>query len=152
MSYKTKTLSPFRTFSNDSTIHTYSTGTQLDDVILTDVATMYSSVKYKGFSCRPYSQDRGVFAHASQSWTQGALFFTVTDTTASTAGSDTSLQAYTWGWTAGALYFGDDALFWATTDLSTPRGPALYASLSSYYPTASSNASSNFAILTFTVS
>lgn len=156
MSHTTNT-SPFRCFNGDSSSNdVYSTNGVDQSIETTSIGSVAgASGSYIGFRFRSYANDRGMWAHCSQSWTSLTILASMTcadyTTSSTTVRSDQSLMSSLKGYDGGAFNFGDDAVFFfksgGTTDYS---GVKPYAAYNNYYPSDPANADSNFAALIFT--
>lgn len=152
MSYQRKSLSPFRLFTNDDgSGDTYNLGTQLDQVEVGNMIGLNSGY-WTGFRLRAYCAQRGIFGHASQSWTQDSLLSCITNYEgSSTYATDRSLMSTLHGISSGSFNFGDDSLYWRPSTVTSYEGPAVYSSYTGgTAPGSDNNSNSNFALLIFT--
>jgi hypothetical protein len=153
----TKNTSPFRCFHGDSSNNDLYSTNGIDQSIETyNIGNIpgTNSGAYIGFRFRSYANDRGMWAHCSQSWTTSVLLAALTcvDVGASTTvRTDKTLMSSLKGGGGGAFNFGDDAVFFFKSGgTTTYSGVKLYAAYSNNYPRDPSNTESNFGALIFT--
>lgn len=152
MSYQRRSMSPFRFYTNtDGSGDTYNLTSQLDEIEMGDLSALYNGY-WVGFKLRAYCAQRGIFGHASQSWTQDSLLSCITNYEGSSVyATDRSLMSTLHGITSGSFNFGDDSLYWRPSSVTGYQGPLTYSSYTGgTAPGSNNNTQSNFALLTFT--